>query len=71
MSSRRSMRLRLRRRPDPVLTEDELDFIDDLLGKVVDDADWHISKGGASESTHRRRLLAISAHEKIAQVLRA
>lgn len=68
--SKRGLRLPLVRRPDPVLTEDELDFIVERLDGYVAWADAEMAKHLVSESVIRGRITALDALGKLREALR-
>lgn len=66
---RRGLRLRLRRRPDPVLSFDELEFIAERMRHYIAWADREMAAKLVSESVIRGRMYATDSLAKITEVL--
>lgn len=67
--SKRGLRLRLPRRPDPVLTEEELEVIETLLAQHIAWAKREMADRKVSEAIIRTRMDAASAITKIGKAL--
>lgn len=67
--ARRGLRLPLPRRPDPVLDEEELQLVSDLLEQHVEWATRKMERERVSESIIRRRLYGESALAKVRRAL--
>jgi thymidine phosphorylase len=63
------MRLRLTRKPDPVLTQEEEDLITMLLASLINTHAGMMERGKVSESVIRERMTAESAWDKFASVI--
>ena len=69
MSRLKGLRLPLKRRPDPVLTEDELHWIEERCTKYIESTDAAMKAGLVSESVIRGTMTAESTRGKVQEVL--
>lgn len=61
-------RLKLRRRPDPELTDDELSYLKQLIDAAIERYEQQMLRP-VSESIIRRRIYAESIRDKLKQVI--